>query len=173
MNKEITDEMISSYINRTISHISKVKYFGEKLGLDLSDHDIDKFTDTKLVKPYVIFTWYKKHPEYKITDEIQKDIDEATLKHILTNEHHPEFWGKDKEKLHNFSRDDTNPNNEIINAEDMTEDAIKQMCCDWCAMSKELGGTPLDWAKNNINKRWYFTDKQIKLIYDTLNYLWS
>ena len=55
----------------------------------------------------------------------------------------------------------------------MPDDAIIEMCADWCAMSKKYGNTPFEWADENINKLWKFDKHQIKLIYNTLHKMWD
>ena len=45
------------------------------------------------------------------------------------------------------------------------------MVCDWTSVSQEMEGNSdaTDWANKNINKRWTFTEEQVKLIYDIIN----
>ena len=43
---------------------------------------------------------------------------------------------------------------------------------DWMAMSEEKGTDPNDWAKNNINVRWKFTDEQEDMIYALIKDFW-
>lgn len=50
---------------------------------------------------------------------------------------------------------------------------VAEMCADWMAMSKELGGTPKDWADKNVNVRWKFTEAQKKLIYEIIGECWE
>ena len=40
-------------------------------------------------------------------------------------------------------------------------------------MSEERGNSPQEWADKVINKRWKFTDEQVKLIYELLNNIWG
>jgi hypothetical protein len=47
------------------------------------------------------------------------------------------------------------------------------MCADWCAMSEELGtNSPKNWADKNVNIRWKFSPRQVKLIYDIIDKIW-
>ena len=44
---------------------------------------------------------------------------------------------------------------------------------DFCAMAKEKGGKPKDWADKNVNIRWKFNDSQKDLIYSLMEMIWS
>jgi hypothetical protein len=96
---------------------------------------------------------------------------EATEHHVHSNNHHPEFFDKSS-KINKENRD--TPPQTIVDATSMGEIDLAEMCCDWCAMSKEKGEDgPFDWADKNIGKRWKFNDAQTDYIYTILDYLWN
>ena len=53
----------------------------------------------------------------------------------------------------------------------MSNIAIYEMCCDWCAVAKELYNSPITWADKTVNKRWMFSEYQVDMIYDVLKFL--
>jgi hypothetical protein len=167
--------MLNAYLERTFNHIDRVIKYGKKINKDYTDHDRDKLTVDKIIIPYIFMNWQKNNDNtIIIPDEIQKGIDTATRCHILANSHHPEYWDDEaKENTKGFTRKDPNPNG-IYDATKMPNEALDEMCCDWCAMSEEFNEkTPKDWADKTINKRWKFTDKQKEYIYNMLKKLWK
>lgn len=166
--------MLGYYILRTKNHIIRVMKYGKMLNKDYSKHDYDKLSSNNILIPYVFLTWKKSNPEIVIPDIIEKSIDEATRLHIVNNSHHPEFWSDDPMKAtKNFTRDNPNPNG-IYDATKMTDEALDEMCCDWCAMSEELDeSSPKNWADKTINVRWKFTPEQIDRIYKLIDKLWK
>ena len=167
--KELVENMVSFFYQRTNKHISLVNKYGKKMNKDYTYHDLDKLEDTDINTWYIFLTWKYANPEYEYPFD-SKLIDEATFKHIKNNQHHPEYWDKN---IKNFVRDNE-LDNMLVDASKMPTFAIHEMCADWCAMSEELGkNTPYDWAKKTINKRWKFTDKQIDEIYKTLDIMWG
>lgn len=105
-----------------------------------------------------------------VTEAEQKQIDLATFLHITKNEHHPEHWTSTD--ISGFGRFNTNPHG-IIEAKAMPKDALIEMCCDWCAMSKEFGNSPFEWFAKVNGIRWQFTEAQEEIILSTLEELWS
>ena len=53
----------------------------------------------------------------------------------------------------------------------MTHIDIAEMICDWMAISQERNTDIFKWAKDNINIRWKFTNKQEKLIHELIGVL--
>jgi len=182
----ITNEMIDWYIKRTDNHIKLVQKYGNKicnlnprnsreLYLRLQQHDELKWKYPEL-KPYIILTWeyYCKDNNIKfyISDKLRNIINQAKEHHILNSQHHPEYWQDKKEGLINKNDRDDIPN-DIIDATKMDGLSIKEMCADWCAMSEERKNSPFEWTEKVINKRWKFSEDQIKLIYFILESIWN
>jgi hypothetical protein len=55
----------------------------------------------------------------------------------------------------------------------MSDIVVMEMCCDWCAMSEELGGAPLNWFEENVRKKWKFADGQKTNIRQKLKTAWT
>ena len=154
------------FLKRTHEHIDRVNKYAEKIGLSFPNHDKDKFT--------TLYNGYSKMGDWKrddLTPEEQKEVDEATYIHVSTNQHHPEYWA-DPEEIEGFTRQNPNPHG-MINAEKMTEDAMQEMCADWCSMSEEFKNTPFEWFEKVNGKRWKFTKEQQDFILGTLNKMWK
>ena len=104
-------------------------------------------------------------------------MNDATLHHVLENNHHPEYWLKDKytnKELEIINRDDRDrPPKELLDCTSMPFTYLSSMCADWLAMSKERNNSPIEWADKNINVRWEFNDNQIAFIYSILNTFWK
>ena len=93
--------------------------------------------------------------------------------HQISSRHHPEFNCSRSEKdllLSRKTRDDVI--GYPIDGSSMTNLDIAEMCADWAARSEELGNSPIDWAEENIGKRWVFSEDQENLIYDILWKIW-
>jgi hypothetical protein len=181
----MTEEMIQWFFKRTQHHKDLVNGYCKKLFkldpilfngiLERGEvHDNSKLESPEMA-PYIYVTWnYKlkdegKTPEFK--KEIEDQMHEATNHHVKTNSHHPEYFDENVEI--NKKNRDSKPD-KMTDATTMPILDIGEMCCDWCAMSKEKNeNTPINWAKKNINKRWKFTEEQEDLIYKILNYLWE
>ncbi len=172
------------FYDRTKNHIEAVKKYCIKLVELDSDafgellergkvHDSSKLEEPELI-PYMYITWkHKCRTEGKpcnFTKEIEELMNEATLHHVKTNTHHPEYYDE-KAEIAKYDRDAIP--DKIINATSMPEIDIAEMCCDWCAMADERGTDPIKWADRTVNKRWKFTKNQVDLIYTLLDYLWS
>ena len=171
---KITDEMIDKYVDRTIKHILRVIKYGKKINRYYKEHDNDKLSDVKIIEPYIFLTWKKAHKDFKISKDIECDINNATRTHILNNTHHPEYWDDDSiNNTKDFSRENPNPNG-IYDATKMPKSALDEMVCDWCAMAEEMGEkTPKTWADKNVNKRWRFTNTQKEYIYKMIDKIWN
>jgi hypothetical protein len=186
----LTEEMIEFFFKRTFMHIDYVRQNGEKMikHLNLTPEETEQFKtilrrhdETKLQAiertPYILITW-----KYKVgNEEFEKlDIPEfmkpnmilASEHHVKNNKHHPEYWDDEHESGVINTQDRDKPA-VLIDATKMPDVYVIEMACDWCAVSQERGTNPFDWADNNINVRWKFTDKQKKLIYDCLKVLYK
>ena len=160
MNKIDNDpDYVKAYMERTKRHIELVNKYASKIGKSYPQHDLDKFQEH--LEGYSLWSKPDKTP-----DETDK-LNAATRAHIANNQHHPEYWSD--VDLTKFSRNVPT----ICEAYGMPLDAITEMCCDWCAMSEELGNSPFEWAEKQIGHRWFFNEEQIMHIYDTLKNLWG
>ena len=173
---------------RTNRHISLVQKYGNAIGkigvllpnvflFDMEHHDSSKFESPEY-EPYVELTWlhkqYKKNDHSKhMSEKLGRLIREATMHHIMTNPHHPEYWDDNftSDMLNKADRDKSSGT--LVSALKMPDWALAEMVCDWCAMSEELGSNPNKWADDNIGKRWLFSYNQIKKIYYFIDKLWG
>lgn len=147
---------------------------------DFGKHDLIKFEKEEIV-PYIAITWqyYCKdnNIKFEISKELQLLMNSATEHHVKNSSHHPEYWLEDKTRqtIPTNDRDKFNPDAlPIIDvSKTMPEYALVEMCADWCAMSKERGNTPFEWADKVINKRWKFGEEKTKFIYYVLDEMWN
>jgi hypothetical protein len=118
----------------------------EKLGVDIiyngQIHDCSKFKGSE---------WLYLRPEF--IESKEKHLFESSRKqHVLTNPHHPEYWGS----IH-----------------DMPKVYMAEMVCDWYARSHEQGNDLRDWIKEKATKKFDMkvqskTYKDIKNFVDIL-----
>lgn len=161
-NIHITDELVAKFKERTLKHISLVNKYAEKIGKSFPEHDSSKLGD--LLEPYSLFM-----KEDKSTAE-EELLDLATLIHIRNASHHPEFWTDTN--LEGFKRKNPNPHG-IIDATQMSNDALEEMCADWCSMSEEFKNSPMDWFNKVNGTRWLFSSEQQRFIRETLLKMWN
>jgi len=178
-----TKEMVDFFHQRTDTHIRRVQKYAVKLAYEFDMlaelirvvklHDLSKYDDPEYL-PYVYLTWIKKCQKDGVDFEADKSINDkvlwATTRHLLSNAHHPEFWSD--------NRDPINPNRdkpkELIDATSMPILYLGEMVADWSAMAEEFNQEgPYKWAQDNINVRWKFTEKQVKVIYEFIDFLWK
>ncbi len=171
----LTLEMAEHFSKRTNTHISLVKKWYEKLiheyysipTIEIDHHDQSKFESPEY-EPYIALTWNyhckDRNIPFTISDELQVEINTATLHHIVSNKHHPEYWDKkfDPSMFNPRNRDE--PGKNMVDATSMPLPWILEMVADWLAMSEEKQSDIYDWAEKNINIRWRFTPEQINLI---------
>ena len=160
------EEYKKQFIERTKKHIELVNKFGAKIGKQYPHHDDSKLNPEKLLDAYYLFSV----PEEERTREENDALDFATLIHITTASHHPEYWTPTN--LSGFTRKNFAPNGPV-DATEMPEEAMEEMCADFCAMSVEHDNTPFEWFDRVNGSRWIFSDEQQKFIKDTLNELWD
>jgi len=177
----ITKEMTDWFYKRTYHHVDLVEkyiniYYDGKVPYNLLDngHDESKFEEPEFT-PYVIITWDYRCKEHGIPfivpNNIKEDLNKATLHHIKSNRHHPEYWVERETEL--LSRDNRDSADiPTIHIEDMPIDALVEMCADWCAMSEEKGNTPFDWYNKVIGVRWDFGPTDNKTIIKILMNMW-
>lgn len=150
------------FIERTNNHIKAVNEYAKKLNLSYPLHDKDKLTF--LLNGYKYYSLDKNLR----TDVQQHALNQATLFHITTQKHHPEYWSDSD--LSGFTRENFTPNG-IINATRMPKDALIEMVCDWSATADEKGNSPYDWFYFVNGTRWKFTKLQQDTILDILEVL--
>lgn len=164
MNEDKEDYQ-KKFDERTHAHIDRVNKYAKKINKEYPHHDEDKFNEL-----YDGYSLMSKNKE-DITKEEQAMIDDATFKHVINNEHHCEHW-VDSKDIEGFSRDNPTPNG-CLDCSKMPNDALEEMCCDWCAMSEEFNNTPFEWYEKNKDTRWHFNEEQDKFILNTLHRLWN
>ncbi|MFH1823842.1 MAG: DUF5662 family protein [Candidatus Firestonebacteria bacterium] len=149
-----TPEMFKWFFERTQDHIARVAnnmlrvadYYHldkQKLIMLSKQHDASKYTAEECIF-YVYLSWQHKmkneNKEYVMPEGMDEKINKATMHHIKTNRHHPEFF------------DDPN---------DMELYDIIEMACDWAAMSQELGTSLKKWVQEEgmVNYEWNTKNK--------------
>jgi hypothetical protein len=185
--KEKIVDKYKFFLARTKAHVGRVKrnvgILAEKfpdIGPDLLEqvktHDDTKYQEPEYT-PYVEITWrYKCQAEgidYQVSDEVQAAMNEATMHHIKSNKHHPEYWDAEftADKFNHQDRDSVP--DQMVDGRQMNKVSIAEMCCDWVSMAQEKqnSNSAHGWADMNVNKRWRFSDEQVGWIYlflDTL-----
>ena len=177
--KKITD-MEEFFHRRTNDHINAVQTWAKRIDekferrfpellARVKDHDASKFEEPEYT-PYLHITWkYREknlfNREYKVPKEIEDQMHEATVHHVKSNMHHPEFY--DESSTINKEDRDKAPD-KMVDGTKMDDSAIAEMCADWLAVSSERGNSAKDWADSNVNIRWKFTKEQTDLIYNIL-----
>jgi len=168
------DPKVKHFVDRTNNHITLVKKaaaeivkvypeYAELLS-QVEMHDASKFEEPELT-PYIELTWQKKIGKGKNPNVTgNEDITNATLHHIKTNRHHPEFHLKDKAKA-NLSSTNRDESIECVDATNMPDIDVAEMVSDWVGMSWELKtNTPREWYNDVKDVRWHFSSKQDLLI---------
>lgn len=113
-------------------------------------HDISKYANPERIG-YIWMNWMfyckKNNIYFHETKAIKDIVRHSHLHHIKHNSHHPESH---------------------LATEDMTSLNLVEMVCDWTAMSQELGinqGSCIEWARENIDKKWNFSNNKKELIF--------
>jgi len=177
-------EMSNHFDKRTNMHIGLVQDYAnsiadnypefEELRDIVIDHDASKFEESEH-EPYMYITWkYKladEGKEFEVPSHIEDRMHSATERHVLFNKHHPEYWCGDNADV--INKDDRDSKAKLIDAQKMPDVYIAEMVADWCAVSKERGNHPKDWADKNVGVRWDFTKEQSHLIYDLIDSVWK
>jgi len=162
------DEKYKYFVNRTNKHIGLVKkaarmivdkYPEFKKLIDRAEvHDASKFEEPEFT-PYIELTWNK----FKGIKDANPRTNQATLHHITTNAHHPEFHLKNKEDA-NINKHDRDKSNKCVDASLMPDLDIAEMIADWQAMGWELGNDAREWFNEQKDVRWHFSNHQVELI---------
>ena len=159
------------YLNRTKDHIASVNEFASKIDKSYPNHDKDKLNELfdaySLMMKKDTFGGSNSADNLSGLTKAESDkLNEATFKHITSNKHHPECWTKIK----SFDRANPQPS---LDCRNMSFEAIDEMLCDWCAMSKEFGNTPQEWMDKTVPSRWVFSQAQTDYMKKMLNKLWG
>lgn len=182
----LENEKEKHFLDRTHKHIALVgkaitkimdafPEFSELLGRAII-HDQSKFEEPERT-PYIQITWRHKLENekggydpykdkgYKTPGKLAKeDENKATLHHITTNSHHPEYHLFDKSDA-NINSQDRDKSNKVVDASRMPALDVAEMVADWQAMSEELGtNTAREWYDKQKGVRWSFSGSQEKLI---------
>ena len=162
---KITPEMEDSFKSYLSNHVNMVRsnvkrlydrglITGELSKLIRDTHDKSKLEEPEYT-PYVKRKWFEKAANKDLYDDMDDDIKAAIVHHVTHNSHHPEYWSND---YRGFETSDP------CHVNDMPEDCVVEMICDWKAMSEERGNTPRDWYNKTKDTRWIFDDKTNMLI---------
>lgn len=155
----VSEEDKQEFLQILAKHRQLVNYYASKVGKNYPNHDLDKLKPDMFI-PYVKGFVIGKQ---SLNPNEWKEFKNTQDKHYKQASHHSQFW--DKSWTHDGQIPDV--------CGKMPDDAIIEMCADWCAMSKKYGNTPFEWADENINKLWKFDEHQIQVIYDTLHKMWD
>lgn len=157
------EELKQKFIERTKYHIGLVNKFAEKIGRTFPRHDNSKLTE--LLDGYCYFS----KPREELTKAESELLDIVTLIHITNSPHHPEYWTDTP--LSGFTRINYTPHG-TIDATQMPEEYLEELCCDWCACSSEFKNSPIDWFHKVNGNRWKFSPEQQEFILKCLKKLW-
>jgi hypothetical protein len=184
MNQPLDDQAKKRFfLQRTSRHVERVKQaarmivqaYPQFIGLlkNVETHDRSKFEAPEHA-PYVNITWrHKQEKDRGQFDSLKgngyqdpghlEDPDEngATVHHITTNPHHPEFWSRDRVLL---NKSDRSKLNQPVDVRDMPDLYVAEMVADWQAMAWELGNDAREWFNKQNGNRWEFSDHQVELI---------
>lgn len=161
-----TNEYKNEFESRVQMHKSLVNKYAQQVGLSFPQHDIDKFE-----KPLSDYYWLDMKSNYEpLTDKEKAYLRKAGMFHRINSPHHPEFW--DKENIQNMTDIKSDPI-KPFNVQNMPEDAMIEMCADWCAMSEEFGNTPFEWFEYVNGNRYIFNSIQKEFIEDVLAQMWN
>lgn len=170
--------LVKKYLKECCRHYPHLADVLEKRG---RNHDADKLIPPHY-EPYVHITWqYKVKGEggnYELDDDMAKRCHETSFQHCKKNAHHPEFHAKNLVDNPISFQNRDQPSGIVVDATKMDTPSIIEMVSDWSAVYEERSPTntfngPVEWAKENINKRWKFTEKQEKLIYEIIDKIWE
>lgn len=156
------DELREQFIVRTKHHIELVNKYGAMLGHNYSSHD-----HSKLELLLEFYKYFMVPPEDR-TESQESILDLASYMHITNSPHHVEYWTDSN--IDGWTRRNPTPNGPI-DATDMPDECIEEMCCDWKAVGEEKGNTAKSWFNKVNGTRWIFSDHQQQLILDTLSKL--
>jgi len=147
-----------------------------KLLKQVEVHDASKLEEPERT-PYIAITWRHRLENekgeydpyngkgYQMPGKLEKaEENEATLHHITTNSHHPEYHLEDKSDA-NINAEDRDKSDEVVDASLMPDVDVAEMVADWQAMAEELQtNTAREWFDKQKDVRWHFSEHQEELI---------
>lgn len=197
---DIRDRMYEHHVRKVKRHVEHVAGFCDLIADEFYPrfkrlrerklvHDQSKLTDWDELYPYMFLSW-KSHcrktgerfEDCNPPEDWQEIVHQGTLRHVTNNRHHPEYHHVHKHGMSDdiISRYDRNAiPDRLVDATDMSDLDIAEMCADWCGVAQEMGTNVLDWMDANVyfgghqKARWYFTRSQRELIVEILHGVWS
>jgi Family of unknown function (DUF5662) len=165
-NDKPTPEMILQFERRTSEHIKRVRNCLVAMAAVTPDdtelirrsfvHDASKYSPEERL-PYIWLTEYHRCRRNGEPFEYPSGMDElvrqAVDHHVRSNRHHPEFHA--------------DPN-------DMTDEDLIEMVCDWTAMAQEFGennGSAKQWANMILKKRLRLNSDRQQFVYSAIELL--
>ncbi len=166
--RKATDLELKQFATYRALHIALVERLGALVfNEDYSNHDWDKCTCTEEELNLFALRNAMLNGDYKPSKEDKAVLSKLPAKHVKMNKHHPEYWDENI-TIRKFS--DENPPQ--VNAERMPKRWIREMCCDWTAVSLKKNNPIFKWYNETCtgdNPRFVFTDSQKKYIISCLN----
>ncbi len=142
------DKMNAFHKQKLAEHVAAVNKFAAKIGTRYPAHDADKFADP-LLSQIAPMMWCR-YNNIKTPNPVFQRAAMAMANHKRATAHHPEHWK---------------------NIADMPDDAIAEMCCDWCARGRYT--SPWRFYSEYAQSKYKFTARQQELINDLLTKLWG
>lgn len=170
----MTDEDYKKYqVERFQKYVKAHKKLVDRLGketfgVSYPNHDNDKLVGNS--NDDYIIAYSKRNlqidGERKLDKEEKDEVNNIVGIHVKLNSHHPEYWDSSIKET-----DFDNDNPPHVDASKMPERALKEMCCDWCAVAIKKNQPFFRWYNNNVgeNKRYFFSDEQRTIIEDYLS----
>lgn len=118
-------------------------------------HDDSKLSDDELIGMVCTTEYYRRKKyglDFSILDVTKPEQDAFWEHHKNNNNHHPEYF-KD---IHQMG---------IVE--------LLHMCCDWAAMSEEMGNSIISWAHKVIPSKYNFDKRQKDIVFSCCNFLES
>jgi len=170
-NQLVRNNMLDLF---TLGLVDKYALDQEVLFLELREHDATKFKDPQY-KAYIEISWsyYQQLDLGKAYPLDQVFQSNATIHHIISEKHHPEYWDplflKHGNKFNTTNRDGLPDTPTDASLMPLTWVAV--MVCDWMAISQERNTSIYAWADKTVDKRWLFTPEQKEVLFATIDHL--
>lgn len=134
-----------------------------------NDHDGDKGANGVLFEPYTKIEWCYFQKQHGLpVSEYTPEMDAATLEHIKTNEHHPEFWDANYKPIQNTQFDKRDSLGNTVDCSKMPLSPLLEMCADWCSTADERGNTVFEWRDRVVGRKYLFNPEQASIINNAL-----
>lgn len=152
-----TEDLNRKRLDALIRHCDNVRENTILLGERLIEKGEVDFGRTLIANGYIHDNSKFSGIEWKYLHGDLKDTETANFlmaaeHHVLSNKHHPEFWG---------------------NIHEIPRVYVSEMVCDWAARSAEFGNDLREWCKDKATRKYNFTCqskiyKEIKFFMDML-----